>query len=98
VPETRLDQHRIQRDLRLIDSAMERVEKPHQPLRHVHRALLRAFEDLVIRLALALDLRRETIEALRAAIGAREQQIADRPRDAAVTVVERMQGDEPQMA
>jgi hypothetical protein len=34
---------------------------------------------------------------LRTAVGARQQQIADGPGDTAVAVVERVQGDEPQM-
>lgn len=36
-------------------------------------------------------------EALRAAVGARQQQVADGTGDAAVAVVEGMQGDKPQM-
>ena len=45
-----------------------------------------------------MDLRRQTVEALRAAVGACQQQITDGPGDTAIAVVERVQGDEPQMA
>ncbi|CAM2154787.1 hypothetical protein PT2222_310052 [Paraburkholderia tropica] len=43
-------------------------------------------------------MRRQTVEALRTAVRAREQQIADCARGTAVAVVERMQRDEPEMA
>ncbi len=49
-------------------------------------------------LALALDLRRQTVEPLWTAIGTRQQQIADGSGNTAIAVVERMQGDEPQVA
>jgi len=84
--------------LRLINGAMERVEEPGKPLGDVHRLLLGALQDLVVGLAFSLDLRRQTVETLRAAIGARQEQIADGPCDTAIAVVERMQRDEPQMA
>ena len=57
-------------------------------MRDVEIGLLRAFEHVVVRLALALDLRRQAVEALRAAFGARQRQVADGPRDTAVAIVE----------
>jgi hypothetical protein len=77
--------------LRLIDGAMERVEEPGEPLGDVQRPLLRPLQDVVVSLAFALDLRRQTVEALRAAIGTRQQQVADGPGDTAIAVVERVQ-------
>ncbi len=50
------------------------------------------------RIAARTDLRRQAVEALRAAVRTRQQQVTDGARDAPVAVVERMQGDEPQMA
>ncbi len=58
---------------------------------------MRPLQHVVIRVALALDLRRQAVEALRAAVGAREDQIPERTRNPAVAVVERMERDEPQM-
>jgi len=97
LPETCLGQYGIERVLRLIDGAMERVEKPGEPLGDVHRPLLGPLQDVVVGLAFALDLRRQAVEALRATVGARQQQVADGPSDTPVAVVERVQGDEPQV-
>src|SRR5690606_13582762 len=81
---------------RLIDGAMQGVEEPGQPLGDVHGPLLGALQNIVVGLALPLDLRRQAVEALRAAVGARQQQITVGPGDTAVAVVERVQGPEPQ--
>ncbi len=97
LPEARLGQDGIQRVLRLIDGAMERVEEPGEPLGDVHRSLLGPLQDVVVGLALPLDLRRQTIEALWAAVGTCQQQVADGPSDTSVAIVERVQGDEPEM-
>lgn len=45
----------------------------------------------------ALDLVREAIEALRAAIRARQQHVADRSADAAVAIIEWMDRDKPEV-
>jgi hypothetical protein len=84
--------------LRLIDGAMEGIEKPCKPFGYIHRPLLRPLQDVVVGLALPLDLRRKAVEALWAAVGAGQQQVADGPGDTTVAVVERVQGDEPKMA
>ena len=97
LPEARLDQHRVQRDVRAVDGAPQRAQEPRQPAGDVERALLRPLQHVVVVLALALDLRGQAVEPLRAAIGARQEQIADGARDAAVAVVEGMQRDEPQV-
>ena len=57
LPEPRFGQHAIERDLRAGDGAAQRTEKPGQPGGDVQRAFLRAFEDVVVVAALALDLR-----------------------------------------
>ena len=79
----------------LIDGKMERVEEPGKPLGDIHRPLLGPLQDVVVGLALPLDLRRQAVEALRAAIGACQEQIADGASDTTVAVVERVQRDEP---
>jgi hypothetical protein len=60
----------------LIDGAMQRIEEPGQPLGDIHRPLLGPLQSIVVGLALPLDLRRQAVEALRAAIGARQQRVA----------------------
>src|SRR5690606_32720904 len=97
LPEPRLGQYHVERLLRLIDGAMQGVEEPDEPLGDVHGPLLGALQDVVVGLALPLDLRREAVEALRTAVGARKPQVADGPGDTAIAVVERVQGHEPQM-
>ena len=77
---------------------MERVEEPGEPLGDVQRPFLGLLKDVVVSLAFALDLRRQTVEALRAAVGACQQQITDGTGDTAIAIVERVQRDEPQMA
>jgi hypothetical protein len=63
--------------LGLIDRMVQRGKEPRQPRRDIERAFLGPFEDVVIRLAVALDLGRQAAETLQAASGAREQQVAD---------------------
>jgi hypothetical protein len=84
--------------LRLVDSAMERVEKPSEPLGDVQRRVLGLLQEVVVSLAFALNQRRQTVEALRATVGACQQQITDGPGDTAIAIVERVQSNEPQMA
>ena len=97
LPETRLDQHGIQCGLRAGDGAPERTEEPRQPAGDVERAFLRALQHVVVVLALALDLRRQAVEALRATIGAGQEQIAHGAGDAPVAVVEGVQRHEPEV-
>lgn len=77
--------------------ARQCTEEPRQPVSHVERAFLRAFEGVVVVLALTLDLRRQAVEASRTAVGASKKQVAHGARDASVSVVERVQRDQPQM-
>ena len=98
IPEPCLAQDRIDCGLGLVDGTMQGVKEPEQPFGDVHRSLLRAFENLVIGLPLALNLARQAIETLRAAIGPRQQQIADGTCDTSVSVVEGVQGDKPEMS
>src|SRR6202795_3155517 len=93
----RLDQHRVHRVLGVVHRTMERVEEPGEPRGHIERSELRALQDVVVTAAFRLDLSRQAVETLRTAIGAGEQQVAYRPGDTAVAVVERMQRNEPQM-
>ncbi len=72
-PETRLQQHGIQRGLCAGNGALERTKKPRQPARNIERALLGAFEHGAVILALTLDLCRQAVEALRTAVGARQK-------------------------
>ncbi len=76
---------------------MQRVEEPGEPLCHIQRLLLGTFQNVVVGLAFPLDLRRQAVETLGAAICAGKKQIANGACDTAVAVVERVQGDEPQM-
>ena len=82
--------------VRVVDGPAERGQEPREPFRDVERAALRPLQHVVIGVALALDLRRQAVEALRTAV-AREDQIPERTRNPAAAVVERMERDEPQM-
>ena len=79
------------------DGAVQGFEEPGQPLGDIERLLLRSLQDVVIGLALLLDLRRQAVEALGAAIRTGQEQVAHSARDAAVAVVEWVQGDQPKV-
>src|SRR6218665_1025303 len=97
LPEARLDQHCVQRGLRAGHCAHQRAEEPRQPAGDIERALLYAFEHVVVVLALALDLRRQAVEALRTAVGSGEEQVAYGAGDATIAGVERVQCHEPEV-
>ena len=81
----------------LVDGAMQRGEEPREPFGDNQRCFLGVVQNVVVGLALALDLRRQAVEALGAAIRTGQEQIAERTCDAAVAIIERVQGDPPQM-
>ena len=91
-------QHGVECMLRLINGAMERIEEPGKPLGDVQRPFLGPLQDVVVGLAFALDLRRQTVEPLWTAIGTGQEQITDGPGDTAIAIVERVQSDKPQRA
>ena len=80
-----------------VDGAAQAAEEPFHPGRDVHRPLLRLLQDVVIGVALLPDLRRHAVEALRAVFRARQSHVGDGARDAAVAVIERVDGHEPEM-
>jgi hypothetical protein len=55
-----------------------RGKEQRQPCRDIVCAFPIPLRDVVIRFAVTLDPRRQAVEALRAAIGTREQQVTDR--------------------
>ena len=96
-PEPGLPQHRA-RIVSAPSKARSRQPKNQsQPGRDVEVAFLGRLEDVVVGVAFLPDLRRHAVEALRALLRARERHVGDRARDAAVAIVERMDGDEPEM-
>jgi len=97
LPETRLPKNNGESCLSTIDRASEAAEEPFHPGRHVHRALLRALEDVVVVVPLASDLRGHAVEPLRAVLRSRQSEIGNCTREAAVAIVERMDCDEPEM-
>src|SRR3954447_21362532 len=72
--------------VRTVECAIEASEKPFQPRRDIEIALLRRFEQIVVRLTLQTDLRRHAVEALRAVLGSGKRHIGNRAGDAAVAV------------
>ena len=69
-----------------VNGSAKAAEEPFHPARHVHRALLRALQDVVIRVALLPDLRRHAVEPLRTVLGTCESHVGDRARNTAVAV------------
>ncbi len=78
LPEPRFGQHGIEDVLRLVDGPVQGVEKPGKPLGDIERRLLGALQDVVVGIALSLDLRGQAVESLWAAVGARYTRASSR--------------------
>src|SRR5208282_309544 len=98
LPEARLLKHGRQCGLSTFEGTLETSEEPFEPERNIEIALLRCLEDVVIGVPLPADLRRHAVEALRATLRARQRQIGNGARDAAVPVLEGMNGNEPKVS
>jgi hypothetical protein len=94
-PKARFGEDRGERSLGPIDGAPQTAEKPIHPGCDVHGALLCPFQDVVIGGAFLLDLGRHAVESLRTVFGARQRHVGNGPRQAAVAIVEGMDGYEP---
>src|ERR1043166_4636958 len=81
----------------MLERAVEAVQKPLDLACDVEIALLRLLKTVVVLVPLAADLRRYAVEALSAVFRTRQRHVCDRSGDAAVAVVEGMDGDEPEM-
>jgi hypothetical protein len=68
LPVARLPQDGVEHVLCLIDRAMKHSEKPGEPLGDIQRSLLGPLQDVVVGIALALDLDRKAIKSLWAAV------------------------------
>src|SRR5438445_1898963 len=96
-PEFGLAKHISECALRAIKRAIEATEEPLQPRRDIELTLLRCLQHVIIRTALVADLRGHAVKALRALVRSCERHISDRARSASVAVLERVDGDEPEM-
>src|SRR5262245_33609577 len=95
LPEVRFLQCAAYYFLRAGDCTVIATEKPLQPLRDFHVLLLRALKDVVVVIAFAADLRRDTIETVAAALEAGKNHVCNSPRDSTVAVIEWMDCYEP---
>jgi hypothetical protein len=96
-PEARRFEDLPERFLRSIDGAAEAADKPLHPRCYVEGSFLCLFEDAVVGVAFLADLRRHAVKALGAILGSSQAEIGDRARDAAIAVVEGVDGDKPEM-
>src|SRR5690349_4540483 len=97
LPELCLAHHVGQYCLGPFKGAPETADKPCQPWGDLERTLLCTFQNVVIRLTLQADLRRHAVETLGAVFRTGQNPVGDGARDAAVAVVEGMDGDKPEM-
>ena len=81
----------------LADGTAEARDEPRQPLGDVQCPSLRRLQRPVITRSLPPDLRRYAIESPARSFHLRQSQIGDGAGDPAVAVIERVDGDEPQV-
>jgi len=81
-----------------VKGAIEATEKPLQPPRNIEIGLLRGLQNIVVGALLLLDLGRHAVEALRAVLRPRKRHVGNRARNAAIAIIERMNGKEPQVS
>ena len=89
--------HRGQGCLGSLERTSQADQEPRHPRRDIQRSLLRPFQNPVIGIPFLADLPGHAVEALRALLGSRQRPVGNRPRDAAVAIVERVNGDKPQV-
>src|SRR5882672_8672134 len=97
LPEVCLLKHSRQGLFGAVECTIKTAEKPFEPRRDIKPAFLRCFKHVVIGFALKADLRGHAVKALRTFFRASKRHIGNGACDAAVTVVEWVNGDEPQM-
>ena len=95
LPKARLFENGCEYGLGAAKSAIEAIKKPFQPWGDVKIGLLRSFKDIIVRVSLLPDLGRHAVVALRTILRAGERHIGNRTGDAAIPVIERVDGDEP---
>jgi len=93
-----LAQHRLALLLGRFDCSAEARHEPGEPFGDIERALLRAFERLIITIALTLNLGRHAVESLPGVFRLCQRHIGDRSRDASVPVIERVDGHDHRCA
>lgn len=97
LPELRLAEHGGENPFRAVEGAIKTGEEPAQPRRDFKITFLRRLQHTVIVLALLPDLCRHAVKSLRTLFRTRKLHIGDGAGDTAVTVLEGVDGDEPQM-
>jgi hypothetical protein len=83
---------------RAIDRSAETVQEPCKPSRDIHVSGLSLFENVEVGRSFMPDLTRHAVEALRALFRSRQLHVRNCTSDAAVAVLERMYGYEPEMS
>ena len=96
-PEPRLGERARHGTFRRAGSRFDLLHEPDQPAGDFEPTALRAFEDGVVVLPFAQELRGKAEAAHRPALVLRQRHVGNGARDPAVAVFERMQGDEPQV-
>src|SRR5260370_646493 len=96
-PKARLDQHGGQDFFRSANGVFQAIQIPFHPLRDVHHSVLAVFQNKVILIALALNLRRHAVKTLRGSFRPGQHHVGNRPRNAPVAIFKWMNGYEPKM-
>ena len=97
LPELSLVKHSGQRCLGSFERTSQADQEPHHPRRDIQRSLLRPFQNLVIVIPFLSDSGGHAVEALRALFGPRQSPVGNRPCDAPVAIVKRVNRGKPQV-
>src|SRR5438105_4040555 len=96
-PEARLPENRSQDEFGAGECSVQAVQEPRDPKRDVQVAVLGGLQVVVVRLPLDSDLRGQTVEPARTTFRPRQGHVGYGSAYPAVSVLERVDRDEPQV-
>lgn len=97
LPEPALVQHPVNPRHRLLQTTQQRFQEPFQPVGNIQRGLLAGFQCLVVTGAIFEDAGRHCIKSNGLVLTLGQGQVSDSTRQPSIAVIERMQGDEPEV-
>jgi hypothetical protein len=97
LPKASLGQNLRQRFICALDGPQQAPEEPLQPGGAIQITFLCCHQTIVILFALALNLGRQAVKALRGLFSARQRHVAHGTRDPSIAILKRMDSHKPQV-